>query len=801
MAEHKSRQFYPKMLVLLLVTLCLSAFLSRMVFERLHEQHFISVVVSAAAFGELDKSLATFEPVNDQKVDAINSQKALPEGVLQQTLSLVKTALQQKLALRFNHKASHSGDDSVAGKGIKPTDSSLPEGREFSRQNFTGLELSLAGPDGHIRFSTATELIGNSIPNLYQTKTLPGSGIEKLENSGNPQPEAKVRFQSGADGATVIIPLAAQATKRISSINSVVISMTAESVSSGLAWRQSQIKAALLRSLAVGLALLVTLAIFGHKYIHSKASHLGKISYGALVLGTAQLTLFLSAWKAIETDLAALSGLADHGTNAQLFTLLSGNITVVLIALLATVELSMLMFVRKNFGEAQALADAATPVTTGYKAMRPAIFLFLFGVDLALSILPLQMERLYEALPGVSREFVLGLPIAVEFLCVGIAIFVSGAWLDRQGWQKPFLVGLLLAASGCIYSWLAPDPIHFILSRAVVGFGYGLTLLAAQGYVVRQTNAKSKSQGLAHLFAGLYSGSICGAATGAMIAERYGYQVVFLGGALFIASVAVYASVILRENRTPASDSMRENSTASHQDSSGSPSVSIWHFIQDRRVIAVTFLSSLPAAIAAIGFLHYFTPVYLSKIGIGESQIGQTLMLFGICLALLGPAISRLADRAQSRKTPIFIGGLLAGTAFLSFAGMDGMGATTLAVILLGLSNSFVLPSQSAYLLQLDISKKLGEGKALGLFRASSRIGQMLGPMVFAAIVSFSDIRLGLILFGVAYLATVILFQILARSEADSPILADNENQLPQHNRSPSESPPGRPHNLRIVES
>ena len=56
------------------------------------------------------------------------------------------------------------------------------------------------------------------------------------------------------------------------------------------------------------------------------------------------------------------------------------------------------------------------------------------------------------------------------------------------------------------YSWLAPDAVQFILSRALVGTGYGLALMASQGFVVIVGGAKRKASGLANMFAGYETG-------------------------------------------------------------------------------------------------------------------------------------------------------------------------------------------------------------------------------------------------------------------------------------------------------
>ncbi len=714
MQAFRPLQYFVKTALLLAVTLTLSAFLSYMVFERLHEQYFLTTTIATT-------DLASVNP---------DTNPAGSESAGQQTLIDIR--------------------DKLSAQGLPGE-----------------IVVSLAGTTGQIQNSTSPTLSGLSLPSDYQLKKLPSfngltTGLSTAETW---------RYATLEQAYNIVVPVS-------TSPATLLIALDLRATESGRDARQAAVTGTLVNAGLIGLLVLslttVILIPLSKTFIYteprmSRWSRLVLVCSGVLTLAAAHAALFSFVWQDIETDLTTLIGntMATPDLSVLLFSLLTDNVTVMLIALLISIELSILLFNgRKPTPPVQPNSGNAIQNPQLYKAMRPAIFLFLFSIDLAMSILPLHMERLYTPIPGLSREFILGLPISVEFLCVGIAIFVSGAWLDRKGWVQPFACGLLLTAAGGVFSWLSAEAWQFVISRAVLGFGYGLTLLAAQGFVVSHTDSKTKTEGLAHLFAGLYSGSICGAATGAMIAERYGYDVVFIGGALMVFTVAVYAFIYLREDKPAKEPSINTAPETLTQPATSKPGISVWQFLRDPRFIAVALLSSFPAAIGVIGFLHYFTPVYLSKIGVSESQIGQTLMLYGICLTLLGPAIGRLADKATSKKLPIMVGGILASLAFLSFAGLEGIYAATVAVILLGLSGCFVLPSQSAYVLNLDVSKQYGEGKALGIFRASSRIGQMLGPIVFSAVAAMSDIRLGVASLGAIYLVTVVLFQVLAARES-----------------------------------
>ena len=387
--------------------------------------------------------------------------------------------------------------------------------------------------------------------------------------------------------------------------------------------------------------------------------------------------------------------------------------------------------------------------------VRPAMFMFLFAIDLSMSFLPLHMQLFDEELFGLSRDIVSGLPISAEFLCVGIFLLVAGVWMDRRGWHEPFFVGLLIVGAGTLFSWITTDALLFILSRALVGVGYGLTLMSAQGLVIRYSGSNGRARGFASLFAGLYSGSICGAAAGAILAERVGYGQVFFIGAIIVLVLIAFSWKFLR--------SAIDHGGAAQPATKARKAVELGpllRFIGNPVFIALNLLSSLPASIAVAGFLHFFTPVYLDQIGVRDSTIGQVLILYGICLIYFGPPIGRMIDRSVSKKYFMLAGGVLGGLAFATFNTDFGIASMIISVFLLGLSSSFVLSSQSTIVLELKESRELGEGTALGIFRSISRIGQVVGPMIFGGILLSGDLTDVINYFGYAYIGAMLVLAV-----------------------------------------
>jgi predicted MFS family arabinose efflux permease len=450
------------------------------------------------------------------------------------------------------------------------------------------------------------------------------------------------------------------------------------------------------------------------------------------------------------------------------------SLTVLVISILFSVEMLILIF-KYVEGQAQNPEKKDRVGLVHYGMMRPIAFLFLFGIDMSISFIPLHMQDLYIPFLGLSRDTIMGLPISAEFLFAGIGILISGGWLDRRGWHEPFIGGLLLASLGFVYSGLAPNVLHFIVSRGIVGLGYGLGLMAAKAFVINYSDNRTKTQGLANLLAGVFAGGICGGAAGAMLAEMIGFKMTFLCGSVILLFVIAYTIFSMRNVMTRPKPRLVENKSCPAQTSSpvstGLGFSHVGKFLSNRIVLSLIFFSGLPAAIAVVGFMNYFIPVHLNRVGVSQSTIGQVQMIYGICLIYLGPLISRYVDASRDKKRYVFLGLVLGSCSFLIFFVLDGLASAAVAVFLLGLSSSFVLASQIVYALKLKVTQELGQGKAIGLFGSTSRIGQMLGPVIFATLFAATNINKGITLFGVFYLLTALIFILFTQRDSKKLIV------------------------------
>ena len=421
-------------------------------------------------------------------------------------------------------------------------------------------------------------------------------------------------------------------------------------------------------------------------------------------------------------------------------------LTVSLISFFFMVEflLFILLFVKGKV----ATSTGQEEETVRGNMIRPLAFLFFVATDMSISFIPMQMKSLYEPLLGLSQQALIALPISMEMLCASLTAISTGFIIDKKGWRLPFFIGLAFLFMGVLLSGLAWSGLVFILARGLVGTGFGFAWMAMRGYVAANPTSGAKAKGFAQMNAGIYAGNICACAFGAMLAERVGYSGVFFIALVVVGLVAIFAAFLVKD---PAPLSVRELPREKMTNK-------VWgNFFSDAGVLGLFLLITIPSALCLTGFLNYFFPIYSNQLNLSPANIGRAFMIYGICIVYLGPFFGKIIAQSQNIRTLIVSGSCIGVTALLLFAWQGGIVAAIVAIVLFGIADSIGFIAQNTFLLSLSATKKFGDGKALGFFSMTKKLGQMLGPIIFAWAIGFGGVE-GLGWIGIAYLGTVIFF-------------------------------------------
>jgi predicted MFS family arabinose efflux permease len=400
--------------------------------------------------------------------------------------------------------------------------------------------------------------------------------------------------------------------------------------------------------------------------------------------------------------------------------------------------------------QTQKAGTVAAPVEENLtiRIIRPLAFLFFIVFDMSISFIPLYMKKLYEPFLGLPKDIILGLPISAEMFCIALSSFLAGLLIDKKGWRLPFFLGLSVVGTGILFSALAPNALFFIVARAIIGIGYGFTLVSMEGYLLTSQSKNSRLAGFSQLYAGLYAGKLCAAALGAMLAERLGYSTVFF---IQIAMLSVPLAFALCFTQSHSQGSAATAPTPKTEQGA------VRHFLQNRQILTFFLLITLPSMVCTVGFLCYFFPLFSNNAGVSTSNTGRAFMLYGVCFILLGPYLGRFIARQSNAITYVYLAGAIGVTAMFVFFWQGSFIAALIAIFLLGLSDTINSVAQTGYFLNLEATHTLGEGKGLGLLRLTRKIGEALGPIVFGGVLLLG-IRTGIGLVGATYLLLILLF-------------------------------------------
>lgn len=388
-----------------------------------------------------------------------------------------------------------------------------------------------------------------------------------------------------------------------------------------------------------------------------------------------------------------------------------------------------------------------------YAHIRPMIFLFVMADGFCASFFPIYVETVYQPIFGLSKEVVLGLPISAFMLFFALTMPLTGYWSDRVGWFRPLIAGIALNVIGLLMTALSANMIHLLVARAVTAVGFGMVYMGCQRFIFDNTSTVNRSVGMAAFLAAFFGGDICGTVMGGMLADRIGYSHVFSVSAVVAFFALLCCWFVFRNDpRMPDFKNIRPDSKGRFLLKDA------FKVLKDPEFAAIVFLQAIPAKMTLIGFLYYFIPLYLKRLGTLQSDIGRVIMCYGIALVFLGPLFSKYIDKVKLRRYYVAAGGLLTGISLAFFAWFPGFDYAFALVILLGLAHTMATSSQTTVITETSVIKELGAGAGLGLFRFWERMGNISGPILMGFLMAKYSYEKAVVVLGIISIACSLLY-------------------------------------------
>ena len=459
-------------------------------------------------------------------------------------------------------------------------------------------------------------------------------------------------------------------------------------------------------------------------------------------------------------------------------------LTVLVASIILTYELVIfaMKLIESRFDRKQHPDDKKSHQMVGY--VRQIAFLFYFSSRMSSAFITIIAKNLGGSFFGLKDNVLAGIPQSAEFLLTCVAIFATSILIEKKGWKISFVGGLFIVTIGSVMSAYSSNILFFILSRGVVGLGYGFCWMTLRNFALFTSNEKDKSICFAMLNAGIYAGINCGAVFGSILADIIGYKPVLLVASALTAACTLavmgFENAKYRkpaaekpEHRSQTADCSVPNKTAveSHdplssavkspvpQNTSGKQG----KFRQVRQLIAFVILMVLPSCILG-SYLSYYLPIYFTGMGKMTSDIGRVQLIYGLAIVYIGPYVVKLLNKRPN----LFLWNLgyngLFSLALILFGTVGGFIPAMAAVLAIGIADSFGFITQNNYFLGQKIMKQQGESRALSYLSVTKKFAEMLGPVAFGLSFAIGDFR-GVAVLGIIFALAAILYVLINQSE------------------------------------
>jgi MFS family permease len=381
---------------------------------------------------------------------------------------------------------------------------------------------------------------------------------------------------------------------------------------------------------------------------------------------------------------------------------------------------------RFKFGSAPKTGDGDE---MNLNRIRAPLFAFILAEELTRSYLPSYVNQLLVAVPGISPQVVIGLPIMLFMLIVALGQPYLGGWSERVGRRRAMLVGAGIATVGFVATSLAYNLYDLLLWRSLCALGYAMVFVAAQGYVLDRTGQQNRAQGFALFIGAIMVATVCGPSIGGILADNIGFRAAF-----GVSAVMSFLS-ILAILRLPAVE-VRPPSTRP----SRAPRMrEIMALVVNRRFMTLTGLAAMPAKIILTGVCFYLVPLYIVSLGNTSAMAGRMLMVYAVMMVLIVPLSARLSDSSMRRDRYVSVGLIISGVSGLLLLLSDSFLVLFGVVFLLGLGQALSIAAQSALVAEhcQEEIRIFGHDAVYGVYRLLERLGNAMGPLIASILVVF----------------------------------------------------------------
>jgi predicted MFS family arabinose efflux permease len=399
-------------------------------------------------------------------------------------------------------------------------------------------------------------------------------------------------------------------------------------------------------------------------------------------------------------------------------------VVILIVALVIMFEFSRAA--TRGLGSGRTVSAPVATANGDISSIRIVLFLFVVAEELNKSFLPLFIGSAENPIPRISSSVAISLPIAAYLLAVAVASPFAGRLTARFGRRGLFLAGVVPAALSHLGMIFADTVVQITVLRTMTGIGYALATIACLELILDRIPAGKRARGIGAFVTVVIGGTFVGTALGGIIADRRGYDTVFL-----ISFALVVVAAILAFRMIPRdSDSIE-----------GAPDFvtvkDMQRVLRKPDLVLLMAGVTIPMNVLMAAFLWYLVPLVLASIGSTTSATARTLMVYYLVILLGSPIAARAAGRVKNWALVGF-GSVVSGVALLLPAWSTTSLTVFFAVFVVGVGHAAVRGPQIDLALSFAETEMPESGRepVLAAMRTLERLGSLVGLLVVAVLVA-----------------------------------------------------------------
>jgi len=367
--------------------------------------------------------------------------------------------------------------------------------------------------------------------------------------------------------------------------------------------------------------------------------------------------------------------------------------------------------------------------------VKPVFFVAIFIEHLTYSFLPQHIDKV--VMEGNVSSIYLSLPFIAYYVVFALSLIPAGHIAERVSPHRLMYAGMLLAAVGLSLLTLPGDIFMIILARVISGLGQGILFIGVQTYILTVVSPSKRTQGVSIIVFGFQGGMISGLAIGSLLVPYMGEQGVFLLGTAIGLFMTIYTmGMVPSIKKTIAEGSSLVSTLRELGKNMAIASRSL-------KFLKTMLLVGIPAKMVLTGVIIFALPLLLSQRNYHQEDIGQIIMIYGVCVLISTHYVSRWVDRMGRSHIVLFWGTIVSGLGIVLIGLTDWEGFSNLGnsetysttvlifgVAITGLSHGLINAPVVTHIADSRLASSIGASTATATYRFMERIGHIAGPVL-----------------------------------------------------------------------